>query len=51
VSDVYNRIAVFGAEQGISRRELAEAVRVKMLFSFDRFEPIAMALRCAGEGD
>jgi DNA-binding XRE family transcriptional regulator len=79
---IHNRISIFRAEQGISRRELAEAVgvnnqtigylergdykpslelalkiarhfgvAVETLFSFDRFEPIAMALRRAGEGE
>ena len=77
---LYNRISVFRAERGISRRELAEAVgvnhqtigylergdyrpslelalkiarhfgvNVEMLFSFERFEPIAMTLKRAGE--
>jgi putative transcriptional regulator len=75
-----NRISLFRAERGTSRRELAEAVgvnsqtigylergdykpslelamkiarhfgvSVEMLFSLERFEPIAMALRRAGE--
>jgi putative transcriptional regulator len=79
---LYNRISVFRAEQGISRRQLAEAVgvnnqtigylergdykpslelalriarhfgvAVEMLFSFDRFEPIAMMLKRAGEDE
>ena len=79
---LYNRIAVFRAERGISRRELAEAVDVnnqtigylergdykpslelamkiahhfgvsiEMLFSFQRFEPIAMTLKRAGEDE
>ena len=79
---LYNRIAVFRAERGVSRRELAAAVgvngqtigylergdympslelalkiarhfgvAVEMLFSFERFEPIAMALKRAGEGE
>jgi putative transcriptional regulator len=79
---LYNRISVFRAERGISRRQLAEAVgvnnqtigylergdyqpslelalkiachfgvAVEMLFSFDRFEPIAMTLKRAGEGE
>ncbi len=79
---VHNRIAVFRAEQGVSRRQLAEAVgvnnqtigylergdykpslelamkiaryfgvAVEMVFSFDRFEPIAMTLRRAGESE
>ena len=77
---LYNRISVFRAEQGISRRQLADAVgvnnqtigylergdykpslelalkiarhfgvTVEMLFSFERFEPIAMTLKRAGE--
>lgn len=77
-----NRISVFRAERGISRRELAEAVGVnnqtigylergdykpslelalkiaqyfgvptEMLFSLERFEPIAMTLRRAGEDE
>jgi DNA-binding XRE family transcriptional regulator len=77
---LHNRIAVFRAERGISRRELAEAVgvnnqtigylergdykpslelavkiaryfgvKVEMLFSFERFEPIAATLKRAGE--
>ena len=79
---LYNRISVFRAEQGVSRRELAEAVGVnhqtigylergdyqpslelalkiarhfgvaiEMLFSFERFESIAMTLKRAGEGE
>jgi putative transcriptional regulator len=75
-----NRISLFRAERGTSRRELAEAVgvnhqtigylergdykpslelamkiahyfdvSVEMLFSLDRFEPIAMMLKRAGE--
>ncbi len=79
---LHNRIAVFRAERGISRRQLAEAVgvnnqtigylergdykpslelavkiaryfgvNVEMLFSFERFEPIAMTLKRAGEDD
>lgn len=79
---LYNRIAVFRAERGLSRRELAEAVgvnnqtigylergdykpslelalkiarhfgvSVEMLFSFERFEPIAMTLKRAGEDE
>jgi putative transcriptional regulator len=75
-----NRISLFRAEHGTSRRELAEAVgvnsqtigylergdykpslelalkiarhfdvSVEMLFSLERFEPIAMTLRRAGE--
>jgi DNA-binding XRE family transcriptional regulator len=77
---IHNRIAVFRAERGVSRRELAEAVevnnqtigylergdyqpslelamkiaryfdvRVEMLFSFERFEPIASLLKRAQE--
>lgn len=77
---LHNRIMLFRAERGISRRELAEAVgvnnqtigylergdykpslelamkiaqhfgvSVEMLFSFQRFEPIAMTLKRAGE--
>ena len=77
---IHNRIALFRAERGISRRELAEAVEVnnqtigylergdykpslelamkiaryfgvsiEILFSFERFEPIAMTLKRAGE--
>jgi DNA-binding XRE family transcriptional regulator len=77
---LHNRIAVFRAERGISRRQLAEAigvnnqtigylergdykpslelalkiarhfgVAVEMLFSLERFEPIAMTLRRAGD--
>ncbi|WP_222706905.1 helix-turn-helix transcriptional regulator [Massilia arenae] len=79
---LHNRIAVFRAERGISRRELAEAVgvnnqtigylergdykpslelamkiamhfgvSVEMLFSFQRFESIAMTLKRAGEDE
>jgi putative transcriptional regulator len=79
---LYNRIAVFRAEQRISRRQLAEAVgvnnqtigylergdykpslelalkiarqvgvAVEMLFSFERFESIAMTLKRAGEDE
>lgn len=79
---LHNRIAVFRAERGISRRELAEAVgvnnqtigylergdykpslelamkiaqyfavSVEMLFSFQRFEPIAMTFKRAGEDE
>ncbi len=79
---LYNRISVFRAEQGISRRQLAEAVgvnnqtigylergdykpslelamkiarhfgvAVEVLFSFDRFESIAMTLKRAGEDE
>lgn len=79
---LHNRIAVFRAERGISRRELAEAVgvnnqtigylergdykpslelamkiaqhfdvSVEMLFSFQRFELIAMTLKRAGEDE
>lgn len=74
--DLYNRIALFRAERGISRRELAEAVgvnnqtigylergdyrpslelamriaqyfgvSVEILFSFEPFESIAIALK------
>jgi DNA-binding XRE family transcriptional regulator len=77
---LYNRIAVFRAERGVSRRDLAEAVgvnnqtigylergdytpslelalkiahyfgvNIEMLFSFERFEPIGMTLKRAGE--
>jgi putative transcriptional regulator len=76
---LYNRIGVFRAERGQSRRQLAEAVEVntqtigylergdykpslelamkiarhfgvavEMLFSFERFESIAVTLRRAG---
>ena len=79
---LYNRISVFRAEQGISRRQLADAVgvnnqtigylergdykpslelalkiarhfgvAVEVLFSFERFESIAMALKRAGEDE
>lgn len=79
---LHNRIAVFRAERGISRRELAEVVgvnnqtigclergdykpslelamkiaqhfevSVEMLFSFHRFESIAMTLKRAGEDE
>jgi putative transcriptional regulator len=79
---LYNRISVFRAEQGISRRQLADAVgvnnqtigylergdykpslelalkiarhfgvAVEMLFSFERFESIAMTLKRAGEDE
>ncbi len=79
---LHNRIAVFRAERGISRRQLAEAVgvnnqtigylergdykpslelavkiaryfevSVEMLFSFERFEPIAMTLKRAGDDE
>lgn len=75
---MHNRIAVFRAERGVSRRALADAVgvnnqtigylergdykpslelamkvaqyfgvSVEMLFSFDRFEPIAATLKRA----
>ena len=78
--NLYNRIAVFRAERGLSRRELAEAVGVnnqtigylergdykpslelamkiarhfgvpvEALFSFERFESIAMTFNRAGE--
>jgi len=77
---LHNRIALFRAERGMSRKELAEAVgvnnqtigylergdykpslelamkiarhfgvSVEMLFSFQRFEPIAMSLKRAGD--
>jgi putative transcriptional regulator len=77
---LHNRISVFRAERGISRRQLAEAVgvnnqtigylergdykpslelalkiarhfgvSVEMLFSLERFEPIAMTLNRTGE--
>ncbi len=77
---IHNRIAVFRAEQGISRRQLADAVgvnnqtigylergdyqpslelalkiaahfgvAVELLFSLERFEPIAMTFKRAGE--
>ena len=77
---IHNRIAVFRAERGVSRRALADAVgvnnqtigylergdykpslelamkvaryfgvSVEMLFSFDRFEPIAATLKRAEE--
>lgn len=79
---LHNRIAVFRAERGMSRRELAEAVgvnnqtigylergdykpslelamkiarhfevSVEMLFSFQRFESIAMTLKRTGEDE
>jgi DNA-binding XRE family transcriptional regulator len=79
---LHNRIAVFRAEQGVSRRQLADAVgvnhqtigflergdyqpslelalkiarhfgvTVEMLFSLERFEPIAMAIKRAGEDE
>lgn len=79
---LHNRIALFRAERGISRRELAEAVgvnnqtigylergdykpslelamkiarhfgvSVEMLFSLERFEPIAMTLKRMGEDE
>ncbi len=79
---LHNRIAVFRAERGVSRKQLAEAVgvnnqtigylergdykpslelavkiaryfevNVEMLFSFERFEPIAMTLKRAGEDE
>ncbi len=75
---LYNRIALFRAERGISRRALADAVEVnpqtigflergdykpslelamkiaryfdapiELLFSFERFEPVAETLRRA----
>lgn len=77
---IYNRIALFRAEAGMTRRALAEAVEVnpqtigylergdykpslelamriarvfdvpvEMLFSFEPFESVAVALRRAGE--
>lgn len=77
---LYNRLPLFRAEHGVSRRELAEAVEVnsqtigylergdyapslilamkiaayfdvpvEMLFSFAPFEPVASALKRAGE--
>ena len=77
---LHNRIAVFRAERGLSRRELADAVEVnhqtigylergdyqpslelalkiarhfgvavEMLFSLDRFEPIAATFKRAGD--
>jgi DNA-binding XRE family transcriptional regulator len=80
--NLYSRISVFRAEQGMSRRQLAEAVgvnnptigylergdykpslelalkiarhfgvSVEMLFSFERFESIAMTLNPAGEDE
>ena len=80
VTNLYNRIALFRAERGVSRRELAEAVgvnnqtigylergdykpslelalkiarhfgvSVEMLFSLERFEPIAMTLQRTGD--
>lgn len=79
---LHNRIALFRAEHGISRRALAEAVgvnsqtigylergdykpslelamkiarhfgvSVEMLFSFERFEPIAKTLQRAGDDE
>lgn len=79
---LHNRIALFRAERGISRKELAEAVgvnnqtigylergdykpslelamkiarhfgvSVEMLFSLERFEPIAMTLKRMGEDE
>lgn len=79
---LHNRIAVFRAERGMSRRDLAEAVgvnnqtigylergdykpslelamkiarhfgvSVEMLFSFQRFESIAMTLKRTGEDE
>ncbi len=78
--DLHNRIALFRAERGMSRRALAEAVgvnpqtigylergdyspslelgmkiaaqfgvSVELLFSFTPFEPVALALRRAGD--
>ena len=80
--NLYNRISVFRAAQGMSRRQLADAVGVnnqtigylergdyqpslelamkiarhfevpvEMIFSFERFEPIAMTLMRAGEDE
>ena len=80
--NLYNRISVFRAERGLSRRQLAEAVGVnnqtigylergdykpslelamkiarhfgvpiEMLFSFERFEPIAMSFKQQGEDE
>jgi DNA-binding XRE family transcriptional regulator len=83
VSKLYNRIGLFRAERGVSRRDLAEAVGVnnqtigylergdykpslelamkiaayfnvpiELLFSFQRFEPVAETLRrAAAAGD
>jgi putative transcriptional regulator len=79
---LHNRIAVFRTEQGISRRQLADAlglnnqtigylergdyqpslelalriarhfgVAVEVLFSLERFEPIAKAFKRAGEDE
>lgn len=79
---LHNRIALFRAEHGISRRTLAEAVSVnsqtigylergdykpslelamkiarhfgvsvEMLFSFERFEPIAKTLKRVGDDE
>lgn len=79
---LHNRIALFRAERGISRRTLAEAVSVnsqtigylergdykpslelamkiarhfgvsvEMLFSFERFEPIAKTLKRVGDDE
>ena len=79
---LHNRIALFRAERGISRKDLAEAVgvnnqtigylergdykpslelamkiarhfgvSVEMLFSLERFEPIAMTLKRMGEDE
>jgi DNA-binding XRE family transcriptional regulator len=79
---VHNRIAVFRAEQGLSRRQLADVlgvnnqtigylergdyqpslelalkiarhfgVAVEVLFSLDRFEPIATTFKRAGEDE
>jgi putative transcriptional regulator len=79
---LHNRIAVFRAERGVSRRALADAVGVnnqtigylergdykpslelamkiarhfgvpvEMLFSFQRFEPIATTLKRAGDDE
>jgi DNA-binding XRE family transcriptional regulator len=83
MGSLYNRIALFRAERGMSRRELADAVGVnnqtigylergdykpslelamkiaayfgvpvELLFSFQRFEPVADTLRrAAAAGD
>jgi DNA-binding XRE family transcriptional regulator len=83
VANLYNRIVIFRAERGVSRRELAEAVGVnnqtigylergdykpslelamkiaayfgvpiELIFSFQRFEPVADTLRrAAAAGD
>jgi DNA-binding XRE family transcriptional regulator len=83
MGNLYNRIALFRAERGVSRRELADAVGVnnqtigylergdykpslelamkiaayfdvpiELLFSFQRFEPVATTFRrAAAAGD